>query len=229
MSDPSLPPPATNPSGDEPLVCRTTPYFARRMLSMAGIIGVFAAWFFYDGAVVYPKKYKMYQAWLSFKGKPADEWKTYAKDNSLDEDPSEYGKYDASKVQGQYLCGGIAGLIALIIAGRYLLKRNTTLTADGDSLTTPGGTRIPFDSVTRIDLRKWQPKGLGYLTYTDTAGATKKATLDDFYYDGAPAVLKRLRERCPAHTEIIDFEESETSDDSAAAESSPDENVSPKS
>ena len=85
----------------------------------------------------------------------------------------------------------------------YLRNKGRVLRADGDSLTTPAGVRIPFASVTRIDKRKWDNKALAYLWWTD-GGTTKKDVIDDLVFDGAGKVLERLMGQFRG--ELIDLE-----------------------
>jgi hypothetical protein len=218
MSEESTSTPSTQESAEStsgPLSCRTTPYFARRILTIAGIVGLFSGWFLYDGLVTYPKKREIYQTYLKYKDTP-EEWKTLAKNNNWEADPTEYKDYDDGKIRGQYISAAVTGIVALAAMIYFLSRRKTVLTADEDSFTTPNGTRVPFDAVRRIDLRKWQAKGLGYVLF-DQEGGQGKATLDDLYYQGADKVLARLRERCRPDTEIIDYEEVESAPEGASA------------
>jgi hypothetical protein len=118
-------------------------------------------------------------------------WVSWAAERSLPENPRHWS--DAEIAQ-QYGFGGACILAALIVACVALSNRGKTVRAESDHWITPHGKKIPFASVVRLDLRKWQRQGLAYAWYRETAhGPLRKAVLDDFKFTHMQAILDRLR------------------------------------
>lgn len=200
----------------EQIVCRTTRWYLKRMGLMFLLVAGMGGWFLYDGLVTYPKKIAIYseyevfqereEAYEKFRGEGRlAEWNAFAASKGWPEgEPTPWRDYSKEKgwplkpdkrvpgdeVEQIYWAGGMA-VLALGILGTFLLNRNRVLTADGESFTTPSGTRIPFNAVHKVDKRKWKHKGLAYAFYKDD-GSSGKAVIDDLKYDGAERVLDRL-------------------------------------
>ncbi len=108
--------------------------------------------------------------------------------------------YEAKKIQEQ-LYYGIGSGILLIIALFFLVRNSRrSMKVDGEAFYAPGGERIAFESIRRIDVRKWRLKGLAYLFFEDAphsadskGGALKRSKVDGLMYgqfkeeNGAPA------------------------------------------
>jgi hypothetical protein len=189
------------------ILCRTTPWYAKRRIIMVVMLVGFSSYFFYDWKVGYPKQKAEYDAYwpvyqeLAITNKDDKAWLARAKDNGWPESPKE--KDWDYKLKEQFIWGACTGLIGLGMLIAYLRNKDRVLRADADSLTMPDGVRIPFSSVTRIDKRKWDNKALAYLSWKD--GATpRKAVIDDLVFDGAGKVLDRLMSHF--HGELIDIE-----------------------
>jgi hypothetical protein len=181
------------------------------------MLTAFAAWFFYDYKIGYPKKAAIHAEYERVRALPDGEaqWIKLAAEKRWPKAPEPM---PASKIDAQRIYALVPGLGALAVLIRFLLQRRTTLTADATGFTTPSGRRIPFDSVFRIDRRKWKHKGLATVFYRDAQGAGKKTDLDDLKYDGAQQVLDRLLSRFSG--EIIDLDEAAPAAD-APGESGP--------
>ncbi len=191
----------------EEIICRTTPWYKKRRLLMVTMLIGFSAYFFYDWKIGYPKEKLKYDAYwpqyqeLSVKNSDNKAWLEKARDNDWPESPKE--KDWDYKLKEQFIWGIGTGLIGLALLAAYLRNKGRVLRADGESLTTPEGCRIPFASVTRIDKRKWDNKALAYLWWTD-GDTSKKAVIDDLVFDGAGKVLDRLMGQFKG--ELIDLE-----------------------
>ncbi len=217
--EPSASDPSTPPFKDdgEPIVCTTTTWYSKRMGLMTAMLFAFGCWFLYDALVGYPKKAEVYKEHLEIveleekyaelkkegnlaayaefaadRGASPEEpptWRSIAAERGIDLD---LDKTDEDDITEQKYWAGGAFLIALIIGGVFLFNRGKKISADANSFTTPGGTTIPFDSVFRIDKRKWKYKGLAYAHYTDPSGKKQRAPLDDLKYGGTDKILDRL-------------------------------------
>jgi hypothetical protein len=100
--------------------------------------------------------------------------------------------HSRSEINGQFSIAYFLWAMALATLGWVLFNRRRNLSADGESLTTEGGTRIFFESVFEIDTRKWDKKGLAYVRYRNEAGDDKRTVIDDLKYKEADDILDRL-------------------------------------
>jgi hypothetical protein len=209
--------PSAPDAGGE-IVCRTTRWYFNRLGLMFLLVAGFCGAFLFDGLVRYPKQIAVYQEYRSFKdreeaydrfmaagqsaewasyaaerGWPPGEpprWAAYALEKNLDAEPPER---TPKHITEQFVFAAITAAIALAILATYLLNRKNVLRADANSFTTPSGHRVPFDSVFRIDKRKWKYKGLAYVHYRpEDGGPARRAAIDDLKFGGAGAVLDRL-------------------------------------
>ncbi|MDP0490915.1 MAG: hypothetical protein Q7Q71_07700 [Verrucomicrobiota bacterium JB023] len=89
----------------------------------------------------------------------------------------------------------IAILATLLFIGTLFFALRTmkrSMKADNEGYTPPGGSKIPYSSMKRLDARKWDTKGLAYITYDDK-GKSGKARIDGMVYgqfkkeEGEPA------------------------------------------
>ncbi|MDE0594210.1 MAG: hypothetical protein OSB65_03085 [Roseibacillus sp.] len=122
--------------------------------------------------------------------------------------------YGQGKIKEQ-LYFGIGSGFLMIVGGFYLARTSRrSMRVDGEAYYAPSGERIPYDSIKRIDKRKWETKGLAYLTYVD-GKEEKKAKVDGMVYgqfkpeDDAPAeaLFKRILSNFLG--ELIELEEDE--------------------
>jgi hypothetical protein len=223
---------ASTPESDL-ITCRTTPWYARRMILPFVMLAGMAGWFFFDWKKTYPAHKQQFQAWMAHAEKP-EEWKTLSTQQGWDENPGKFfhlegearlapdalAKID-SKIDEQKNWGLGASVLALIVGVQYLLGRGKVLRADLTSFTTPSGQVVPFAAVKQIDLRKWKHKGFAYVQWDDH-GTLRKAEIDDLKYGGAAVVLQRLQDSCPPDTETVRFEDEEDEAESAEASESTD-------
>ncbi len=191
----------------EPIICRTTPWYARRRLLLVGMFAAFAAWFFYDYKWAWPKALKVYEESVRVKAEPdgTNKWREIAKKNGWDESPKEM---TPDKIGQQLWFAGSLGLVSAVTLVSFLIGRNRTLRADAEAFYTPTGRRVPFASAFKIDKRKWKHKGLATVYYKDESGATRSAVLDDLGFGGTDRILDRLMSQFSG--ELIDLEEDET-------------------
>jgi hypothetical protein len=56
----------------------------------------------------------------------------------------------------------------------------------GNTLQVPGHPPVELEEIVAIDRRKWDRKGIAYLTYEKTGGPTGVITLDDFIFERPP-------------------------------------------
>jgi len=128
---------------------------------------------------------------------------------SMDAEPP-HEPYDAGKIREQWIVCAICLALSLIAAFFLIRTKLRSIAVDDDALYYFGGKRIPFAAMTRLDLRKWDTKGLAFIDYTGPAGSGR-VRLDGLTYGGfkkdqdepAEALMKRLRSRFSG--ELIEY------------------------
>ena len=116
--------------------------------------------------------------------------------------------------------GGTALFFLIRTSGR-------SMKVNAEGYTAPGGKVIPFESIFKIDKRKWKGKGIAWVFYKDANGEEKKAKVDGMVYgqfdDDDPHNAEVLYQRIEASVigvELIDFEEDEDESEASEEESS---------
>ncbi len=128
---------------------------------------------------------------------------------SMDAEPP-HEPFSAQKIHEQWVVFGIC--LALSVAAAFFLIRTLlrSIAVDDDALYYFGGKRIPFADLTRLDLRKWDTKGLAFIDYKGASGSGR-VRVDGLTYGGfkkeqgepAEALMKRLRSRFSG--ELIEY------------------------
>ena len=126
--------------------------------------------------------------------------------------------FDARKILEQWVVFWIC--LTLFIAALFVLLRTIrrSIAVDGEALYPVDGGRVPFADLVRLDLRKWETKGLAFL-WSRREGGERKIRIDGLTYGGfkkeqgepAEALMRRVRENFRG--EIIEF----VSEDAEAA------------
>jgi hypothetical protein len=136
-------------------------------------------------------------------------WLEYTKKHEMSASPPEK-PYDAGKIFEQwvvfYFC------VSLAAGAVFILVRTMgrSITADGDVLCAAGGQRVPYEDMKRLDLRKWDTKGLAFVEYEGPSGKGK-LRIDGLTYGGfkqeqdepAERLMQRIRSRFSG--EILEY------------------------
>lgn len=205
------------------IICHTTPWYTKRRLLMVAMLLGFSAYFAYDWKIGYPKERIKYgEYWPAYeKAKKDGNLKAYtdtAVEKKWPKEPHEKD-WDYTLKEQLIWCIG-TGIGGLALLGAWLRNRARTLRADHESFTTPDGTRILFESVVKVDKRKWDNKALAYVYWKwGHREDTKKATIDDLVFDDAGKVFDRLIANF--NGELIDIERPEKAEEPGEAESLP--------
>ena len=214
----------------EPIECRVGKWYYKRMGLMFLMLFVMAMWFLLDAAVRYPKKKIIYDQYIEItdgnsQSPRMEEWRTLAKENGWAQEPDEYTD---SKIQTQWYFTWLLLGASVAVAVIFVLNKGKVLRADSEAFYTPGGRRVAFADVFRIDRRKWDHKGLAYVfSNKGGSGATQKAAIDDLKFLGADKILTRLLDNFEG--ELIDrVSDEDEEDDESGAEGEPDTEASEK-
>ena len=149
-------------------------------------------------------------------------WREYTKEHGLAASPPEE-PYEAQKIHEQWIVFGIC-LVLAAISGFFLFRTlGRKISVDGGSITTQRGIRVPFTDMKKIDLRKWETKGLAFIDYEGPSGKGR-IRIDGLTYGGfkkendepAERLMRQIRSRFSG--EIIEYttdSSSESTDDPA--------------
>jgi hypothetical protein len=229
----------------EPILCRVTRWYYRRMGMMAGLFLIFGGVFLYDGLWGYPKVVAIAQKkeWFTKEFLPSFEaarkdgrmaqWLADAKAQDLptgvDGDSPRWKSYAAKhgweeepklyserEIAEQFHVAYACFTGALIACLLMLLNRGKVLRGEAGHWVTPEGAQIQYADVFRVDKRKWEHKGLAYAWYRVPGGAAKRAVIDDLKFGGADRILERLLSRFSG--ELIEKVSESASSETASAE-----------
>ena len=107
-------------------------------------------------------------------------------------DPKFHNK---GEITAQIVIGSILLSGSFFVFIMTLINRGRTLLSNSDSLVSEKGVVVAFDSIFRIDSRKWDKKGLAYLYFKEENGSVKKLAIDDLKYKGSDAILDRIKDQ----------------------------------
>lgn len=109
-------------------------------------------------------------------------WREYTKERGLNSSPPEE-PYDAQKIKEQWIVFIICAVLAVTAAFFLLRTLKRSISADSEAITTQQGKRVPYSDLTKLDLRKWETKGLAFIDY-DGASGKGKIRIDGLTYGG---------------------------------------------
>jgi hypothetical protein len=141
-------------------------------------------------------------------------WREYTNERGWDETPPKTA-FGVGKIRNQAIYGTIC--LVLAAGGIFILLRTMgrSMSVDGEAFEAPGGPRIPFREIVRIDKRKWDSKGLATVFYRGEGGSERKAKVDGMVYgqfnpeEGAPAQALFDRIMANFSGELVDLLEEE--------------------
>jgi hypothetical protein len=214
--------PLSTEPADEPIVCRVTLWYYRRIGLIAGMCVVFGLYFLYDWKMGYPKTNAIAakQEWFEKELLPSydvaqkagklEEWKRQAEAQgwptgkageppkwlhyaAVQGWPEKPKRFTQKEVDEQWWWGMGTLCVGFAAGGVLLVNRSKVLRAEADHWVTPEGQKIRFADVVRVDTRKWDGKGLAYVWHQTEAGSRpQRAVIDDLKFGGADRVLLRL-------------------------------------
>ena len=122
-----------------------------------------------------------------------DLWKEYTADkDGWAADLKEDDYKTESTVNTQLYLAIVCGVLTLIALYFFIRTKGRSMRVDEEAYYAPGGKKVLFSEMKRIDKRKWDTKGLATI-YFDQNGSEEKVKVDGMVYgqfkeeDGAPA------------------------------------------
>lgn len=150
--------------------------------------------------------------WDYEKMKPLDWhrlWLDYTAEEKMSSNPPER-PYDAGKIHEQWVVFWIC--LALVMGASFFLLRTVrrSLRADDEGVTGADGKTVAYGDMQRLDLRKWDTKGLAFIEY-DGSGGKGRMRIDGLTYGGfkkeqdepAERLMKKIRSRFSG--EILEY------------------------
>jgi hypothetical protein len=191
----------------------------RRMLFMFFMVTCIAAWFLYDGYVVWPNEADRYAEFVEIEndmiesgkieavekkphGAEINEylriaWERHAKEAGYKTDiPKE--RTDAS-IREQCIIGWVMMTGSLLFGLWVLWNHKLSVRTDGDVVIGTAGQRVDLDSIVEIDRKKWKNKGIAYAIY-EVDGKPRRLCLDDHKFAGCEAIILEAERRIQARS-----------------------------
>ena len=151
----------------------------------------------------------------------------YREDVGLKKSPPEQ-PYTPKKIFEQRVVFWIC--LALFLGTLFVLLRTLSrkIVLDGSTLQPAGGAAVELSDLKRLDLRRWQGKGLAFAWADDGKGGERKIRIDGLTYGGfkdeeqqpAERLMQAIRDGFSG--EIIDYDEPATDDDESGGEKASD-------
>lgn len=168
-----------------PTEARITSIWSKQKGFLVIFLTAVGLWFLFDGLAGFPRSNERWLSYEQFKNEHRlPEWPAYAKIKGWNEVPPHkfYKKLD---INLQYIIGALtlsAGIWAFIYRSRQMRH---VFRLENDAVVIPGGQRVPLQSITGLNKKKWEAKGLATVFYS-VDGRRGKFILDDYKFDCDP-------------------------------------------
>ena len=191
------------------VVARISKEWRRRMLFMFFMIFGVAAWFLYDGYILWPDEAQRHVEYLEIKdtlietGDAVDKkstsvrlaWERHAREMDYRRNiPKERMDDD---IREQRVIGW-AMIIGALLYGVWIAWNHTRqVSAEGGIVIGASGERVDINSITAIDRKKWKDKGIAYGIYEE-GGKQRRLCLDEHKFRGCEAIMIEADQRIKA-------------------------------
>ncbi len=191
------------------VMARVSKEWRRRMLFMFFMISGIAAWFLYDGYILWPEEAQRHVEYLEIKdtlieaGDAVDEestsvrlaWDRHAREMDYQRNiPKERMDDD---IREQRVIGWVMIIGALLYGAWIAWNHTRQVSAEGDIVIGASGERVDINSITAIDRKKWKDKGIAYGIYEE-GGKQRRLCLDEHKFRGCGAIIIEADRRIKA-------------------------------
>ena len=115
------------------------------------------------------------------------------------------------KITEQWVVFGFCLVLALGALLMLLRTLGRSMSIDGEAFYPPSGGKVPFADLARLDLRRWNTKGLAFAWAKTPSGGERKLRIDGLTYGGfkkeddepAERLMRRLKENFSG--ELIEY------------------------
>ena len=149
---------------------------------LALFFAVIALWFLFDAKTGFPQSNERWLAYEKLKtAEHLSEWPALAKEKGWNEIPP-HKLYKKADILAQYVVAILLFIASLGAFLYWLSQIKQVYTLKPDAVILPNRKRIPFSSITRINQKQWESKGLATV-YFSIDGRQGKFVLDDYKFD----------------------------------------------
>jgi hypothetical protein len=159
-----------------PIIARPGKYYRRARYLVSAMIFIFGLWFGCDGFIRWPAQTRAFEA------------ATVAEQASMVKPHS-----DTDIAFNQWLVGLVP--FSVVMLAFFLYRSRGEYRLEAQTLHVPGHPPVPLDRITELDRSQWERKGILFVHYALTDGASPaRLKLDDFVYErkGTDAIVAAL-------------------------------------
>lgn len=159
------------------------PFFRKFLYVFLGCTA-FAGWCLYDGLVAYPNKLTIAEAYEELPEEDRREaWKELATEKGWPTlTPSKTAQDIRHDIGSQFMMVVLCMLFGVPALIMFMSGQGTWVEGDETLIRNSKGQEVPIDTITKIDKRRWDAKGIAKIHY-EVDGKKKKFVMDDFKYD----------------------------------------------
>ena len=174
-------------------------------IQQKGLIPVFlfgfALWFLWDGLIGWPRSNERFDAHERLKDKSGEWEKLCAARGWTTEAPHK--RHSKTDIWVQFAFVALTGTIGTCSLIFWLRAKKSFIRSETDAVITPSGKRVPYGSITNLDLRTWKSKGLATVLYS-LEGAKGRFILDDAKYEptALDAILEDIRQNTAGQAKV---------------------------
>ncbi len=184
--------------------------FLRKYLFIAFACIAFGLYCLLDGIVLAPKKMPRSEAYAELEQDVADKtekskrWQEIVKERGWKNGiPEKTPKQLREYIVWQYVMASGCALVAVPLIIWYVRTKGSWIEGDEESVRGSWGPVVRFDSIEKIDKKKWEKKGIAKISY-QTEGTSRQFVLDDFKYQRKPmAEIMKLIEAALTADQIV--------------------------
>jgi hypothetical protein len=194
------------------VVARISTEWRRRMLFMFFMIFGIAAWFLYDGYILWPDETQRHVEYLKIKntlfeaGEAVDEestsvrlaWERHAREMDYRRNiPKERTDRDINEQR----VIGWAMMIVSLLQGVWIAWNHTRqVRLEGEIVIGASSQQVELDSIIAIDRKKWKNKSIAYGIYEE-GGKQRRLCLDEHKFKGCETIIIEADRRIKARAE----------------------------
>ena len=182
------------------------------MLFMFFLIFGIAAWFFYDGYILWPDEARRHAEYLEIKdtlieaGDAVDEestsvrlaWERHAREMDYRRNIPKERTDD--KIREQRVIAWAMMIVALLHGVWIAWNHTRQVRAEGNIVIGASGERVDIDSITKKKKKKWKNKSIAYGIYEE-GGKPRRLCLDEHKFKGCEAIIIEADKRIKARAE----------------------------
>lgn len=182
-----------------PAEARVTKIWKQQKLFIALFLIAFGLWFFIDGKWVWPRSNERFDLHKQFeKENRLSEWPAEAKKRGWKAEPP-HKRHEPNDILAQFVFASLCGFGGAVALFYWLTQKSRVVKSDAEAVYSPAGTRVPFDAITGLGVKKWDSKGLATVRF-EISGRQGQFVLDDYKFERDPThvIFNEIKEKLEA-------------------------------